>query len=78
MAIAAVASATLATANQAEAKKPEMEKCYGIAKKAQNDCATSVHSCAALSPKDGDTTEWILVPKGLCDRIVGGSTTSSE
>ena len=24
--------------------------------------------------KDGDKNEWILVPKGLCNKLVGGST----
>lgn len=53
-----------------------MEKCYGIAKAGQNDCGTATHSCAGESKKDNDKKEWILVPAGLCEKIVGGSKQS--
>jgi uncharacterized membrane protein len=56
-----------------DAKKPAMEKCYGVAKAAKNDCAAGAHSCSGLSKKDGDTKEWINVPKGTCERLVNGS-----
>ena len=53
------------------------EKCYGIAKAGKNDCASKVagNSCAGQSTKDG--AGFVAVPKGLCDKIVGGSTTGS-
>lgn len=59
------------------ADKPAMEKCYGIAKSGKNDCAskTATHACAGQSSKDGDKTSFVVVPKGTCDKIVGGSTT---
>ena len=50
------------------------EKCYGVAKAGKNDCAANGHSCAGQAKKDADGKEWIHVPKGTCDRIVGGST----
>jgi uncharacterized membrane protein len=52
----------------------DAEKCYGIAKAGANDCASSTgsHSCAGMSKVDGDPSEWIYVPAGYCDRIVGG------
>ncbi|MGM9453908.1 BufA1 family periplasmic bufferin-type metallophore [Legionella bozemanae] len=49
------------------------EKCYGIAKKGMNDCATATASCASSATKDKQKDAFILLPKGLCDRIVGGS-----
>ena len=49
------------------------EKCYGIAKAGKNDCASNGHACAGQS-KNADKKEWIKVPVGTCDRIVGGST----
>ena len=53
-----------------------LEKCYGVAKAGQNDCAGAGHSCAGLSKgPDGSGKEWIQVPKGTCDRLVGGSLT---
>ena len=56
------------------------EKCYGIAKAGKNDCgnAAKTHSCAGYATVDGDGGEWIAVPKGLCDKIVGGSLTPFE
>ncbi len=57
-------------------KIKDLEKCYGVAKAGKNDCASSngTHSCAARAKKDGDKNEWLLVPKGLCNKLVGGST----
>jgi uncharacterized membrane protein len=59
-----------------DAKKPATEKCYGVAKAGKNDCAGPAHSCTGLSKKDGDTKEWITVPKGTCERLVNGSLTA--
>ncbi len=49
------------------------EKCYGIAKKGMNDCATATASCASSATKDKQKDAFILLPKGLCERIVGGN-----
>lgn len=51
------------------------EKCYGIAKAGKNDCAAGKHACAGQSTKDRAGTEWVKLPKGTCERIVGGSVT---
>lgn len=50
------------------------EKCYGIAKAHQNDCSTSTHTCAGESKINGDKQEWIAVPNGLCNKIIGSSS----
>ncbi len=49
------------------------EKCYGIAKAGQNDCAnlSGTHSCAGMATVDNDPTEWKYVPKGTCKRLKG-------
>ena len=52
------------------------EKCYGIAKAGKNDCAANGHGCMGQAAKDGDAKEWIKVPKGTCEKIVGGSLTA--
>jgi uncharacterized membrane protein len=49
------------------------EKCYGIAKAGKNDCAGAAHSCAGQGKADKAATEWVKLPKGTCERIVGGS-----
>ena len=58
----------------AEAAKDEKEKCYGVVKAGHNDCgaADKSHSCAGHAKTDGSGIEWISLPKGTCERIVGG------
>ncbi|MGF1701042.1 DUF2282 domain-containing protein [Photobacterium makurazakiensis] len=60
---------TTTTAVAADAK----EKCYGVAKAGKNDCATKTSSCAGTSKVDGQKDAFIMVPKGLCDRLNGSS-----
>jgi uncharacterized membrane protein len=64
---------SLAQAGPATAPKFESEKCYGVAKAGKNDCQTANTSCAGTSKKDNQGDAWIYMPKGSCDRIVGGS-----
>ena len=49
------------------------EKCFGIAKAGQNDCASisGVHSCAGQSKVDGDKGEWKYTTKGTCEKLGG-------
>jgi uncharacterized membrane protein len=54
------------------------EKCFGVAKAGKNECAGNGHSCMAMAKKDGDGKEWIKLPKGTCERIVGGSLTAKS
>jgi uncharacterized membrane protein len=61
-----------ATQSAAAADKKDVEKCQGIVKAGMNDCGTSSHACAGQSKVDGDPEEWIIVPKGTCEKIVGG------
>jgi uncharacterized membrane protein len=51
----------------------DKEKCYGIAKAGQNDCAnlTGTHSCAGQSKVSDDAAEWKYVPKGSCKQMKG-------
>ncbi len=53
------------------AGKAGHEKCAGIVKAGMNDCGTSQHGCAGHAKKDGDAEEWIYVPEGTCEKIVG-------
>jgi uncharacterized membrane protein len=51
------------------------EKCYGIARAGENDCAsTGNNDCGSTSKKANDLRAWIWVPEGYCGRIQGGST----
>jgi uncharacterized membrane protein len=71
-AIAAAVSSLLALGASAQAAdKPEMEKCYGVAKAGKNDCGANGHSCAGQAKTDNDPNEWMLVPKGTCENLKG-------
>ena len=59
----------------AAAQSGDTEKCYGVAKKGQNDCSAGNHSCSGKSAKDNDPTEWKTVAKGTCEKM-GGKLTS--
>ncbi len=47
-----------------------MEKCYGVALSAQNDCAAGPGTtCAGTSTIDYQSNAWDLVPAGTCAQI---------
>lgn len=54
-----------------------MEKCFGIAKAGKNDCQTATHSCAGSVAQDRQADAFLVVPKGLCDKIAGGNTSAN-
>lgn len=67
-----LAVALIANTGAAHAGKEGFEKCQGIAKAGMNDCGTNSHVCAGYAKVDGDKSEWIYVPEGTCEKIVGG------
>ena len=74
--IAAAAASVLSTvmmstgafaASHATAPAAANEKCFGIAKAGQNDCAAGAgSSCAGTSKVDYQGNAWKLVPQGTC------------
>lgn len=72
--LAAALAVALAMSPAPAQAADSMEKCYGIAKAGKNDCQTATTSCAGTSKTDGQDDAFIAVPKGTCDKIVGGST----
>jgi uncharacterized membrane protein len=52
------------------------EKCYGVAKAGKNDCAANGHACQGHAKADQNGKEWIYLPSGTCERVVGGSLTA--
>lgn len=75
----ALVTACIAGIGNAQAADSGKEKCFGIAKAGQNDCASTsgVHSCAGQSKADFDKNEWKYVAKGTCQKV-GGSMTASK
>ena len=71
--ITAGLNAQAAYAIEQASDKPGFEKCYGIAKKGRNDCTAHQHGCGGGAVKDSDPAEWIYLPSGTCNKIVGGN-----
>ncbi|HNW03022.1 MAG TPA: DUF2282 domain-containing protein [Burkholderiaceae bacterium] len=72
--IAAAAASLMSLAMvSVPAAAQEKEKCFGIAKAGQNDCASisGAHSCAGQSKVDMDKGEWKYVAKGTCKDMKG-------
>jgi uncharacterized membrane protein len=81
--IAAGAIAASTVANAAKHQAPAAaaaatEKCYGVAKAGKNDCQTATSSCAGTSKTDNQKDAWITVPKGTCEKLVGGSLQAAK
>lgn len=57
----------------AKADDVKNEKCYGVAKAGQNDCATASNSCAGTTTSDAQKDAFLYVPVGTCAKISGGS-----
>lgn len=63
----AMTAAVAAAAGATSARAAEMEKCYGVALKGQNDCAAGEGTtCAGTSTIDYQGNSWKYVEKGTC------------
>ena len=69
-------SVNVAAADTVPKNPKAWEKCFGIARAYKNDCSSSDlrHACANEAISDADPTEYVWVPVGTCEKIVGGST----
>ena len=56
------------------------EKCFGIAKAGQNDCAnlSGTHSCSGQSKADAGIDEWKYVEAGTCAKLGGKSAEEAK
>ncbi|MDH4031900.1 MAG: DUF2282 domain-containing protein [Chromatiales bacterium] len=76
LAMAGVTTSALAVPDQPD----QWEKCAGIAKAGQNDCGAldGTHACAGQASADGHPEEWVYVPAGTCEKIVGGRVAATK
>ena len=71
----------MAATTQSATAADEKEKCYGVAKASENDCAAGEGTtCAGTSKIDYQGNAWKLVPKGSCTtmELPDGRTGSLE
>ena len=78
-ALASVLALGFASAS-VHAEEKGKEKCYGVVKAGQNDCANlnGSHSCAGQSKTDMDANEWKYVAKGTCKSLSGLSAEEAK
>jgi uncharacterized membrane protein len=66
-AFAAITSGAALAQDKGASIKGEKEKCYGVAKAGQNDCAAGPGTtCAGTSKVDYQGNAWKYVAKGTC------------
>jgi uncharacterized membrane protein len=71
LALAALVSGTAFADQHDAAAKPKVEKCWGVAKAGQNDCAAGAGTtCAGTAKADYQANAWKNVPAGTCTAIV--------
>ena len=73
-----LAVALISNSSITHAGKEGYEKCTGVVKAGMNDCGANGHGCAGLAEKDGDANEWVYLPEGTCDKIVGGKVKGAK
>jgi uncharacterized membrane protein len=78
MVAAAVGAALFVGQAQAADDKAASEKCFGVAAAGKNDCQTPVSSCAGTNKVNANPQAFILLPKGTCEKITGGSVTAKK
>ena len=73
-------AAALSVGAVSSAQAASKEKCYGVAKAGQNDCAdlAGTHSCAGQAKTDNDIGEWKAVAKGTCKDLGGYSKAEAK
>jgi uncharacterized membrane protein len=69
----ALAQAGLNAQQPAPAPKFEAERCFGVARAGKNDCAANGHACQGQAKRDHNPREWLFLPAGTCERVVGAS-----
>jgi len=74
------AAAPLSSAMAVPDQPKNWEKCAGIAQAGKNDCGAldGSHACASQAKTDGSAHEWVYVPEGTCDKIVGGTVAATK
>lgn len=78
LALALGTAMTVAAAPTSAADAPALEKCFGVALKAKNDCHSGPGtSCAGTSTKDYQGSAWKSVPKGSCETTASPTSPTS-
>lgn len=79
-AVSLAAAASTGAFAMDDAAADTKEKCYGVVKTGHNDCAdlAKVHSCMGQATVDSSASEFVVLPKGVCEKLVGGTLGAAE
>ncbi len=69
----ATALASLGAAAHEAGEVKGQERCFGVVKAGENDCANlaGTHDCAGQAATDRDPGDWKYVPRGSCRKLKG-------
>lgn len=69
------AASVAASAQAADMHKASQDRCYGIAKAGENNCASAAgaHSCAGMTKANYDGQDFKDVAKGTCEQMNGST-----
>lgn len=76
--VASAMTAAIGLAGCMEAHKivsTTSERCYGISKAGMNDCAVEAHGCKGQALATRGSGDFIYLPIGTCEKLVGASLT---
>lgn len=79
--IAGLVSLGAVTSTHAVPDQPkEWEKCAGVSKAGKNDCGAKdgAHECSGQAKGDNLDSEWVYVPKGVCEKLTGGMVVGTK
>ena len=75
LALALGSALSIAALPTAAVAAGDMEKCFGVAMKGQNDCAAGAGTtCAGTAKTDHQANAWKLVPKGSCEKTTSSTS----
>ena len=72
--ITSALSLALITSSSIARAENSNEQCAGVVKAGLNDCASVEHICAGMNFDDGNETDWLWLPTGTCNKIIGAHT----
>jgi uncharacterized membrane protein len=72
--ITSALSLALFTVSSTINAESQREQCAGIVKAGLSDCASVEHICAGMNTDDSSETDWLWLPIGTCNKIIGAHT----
>ena len=76
--ISSAISVVLLSSLPVNAETNDKEQCAGVVKAGLNDCGSTEHVCAGMNTDDSNSSDWLWLPKGTCQKILGAHVIIEE